>query len=167
MCSVSRWHLFPVDASCDGRSTPKADELAMAKMTQSRPWATRAYAVQHCGRQASGAAGPMWPPYRGAGWKGRVWLYRRFRCCCLRTPKSLDCAPTVEIFCPSTPSPRRKTSRSAAARLGNRCLNRKSSMAASSAADSIIWMRSARNRSAIATAYLGPPFSRTLRERQI
>jgi hypothetical protein len=35
-------------------------------------------------------------------------------------------------------------------------LNRKSSMAASSAADSIIWIRSARNRSAIATAYLGP-----------
>ena len=88
-----------------------------------------------------------------SGWRDRHAGATRYRggdflARCFKTPKSPDCAPSVDTL-PVTVSPRRSTSRKAAARLGMRCLKRNSSMAASSSADSIICTRSPRSRSAI------------------
>ena len=79
-----------------------------------------------------------WPRHRrrpGRGWpSGPV----------SNTPKSPDFAPAPAGLMPTDASPRRNNSRTAAARLGIRCLKRKSSKAANSSGESMICRRSPR-----------------------
>jgi hypothetical protein len=113
-----------------------------------RPLLRRAGHVHGCGRRM-----PVVP----GGYLLSVVVFRPLRRlwdrspCCLswdgpfaRTPNSADLRPSNECSTSVARSPRRITSRTAAARLGMRCLKRKSSIASSSSGASMICRRSPR-----------------------